>query len=144
MLPDHSVEMVGRLGEFPNGLAFSIDWTQLFVAQSASGCVQMLDFRDGALGSPVLFCRLPRGAPDGITFDREGQLYVAGSLAADGGDAIFIYAPDGQLALTYELPPGSDPTILCICDGGIYVTCGLAGRLVFIPHAAEPAPLLPS
>jgi sugar lactone lactonase YvrE len=142
--PEGNVDVVFALGEFPNGLAFGLDWTKLFVAQSANGCVQVFELDDGVLGNPSLFCRLPRGAPDGITFDSEQRLYVASSLGADGGDAIFIYAPNGTLDATYDLPAGSDPTNLCIGDGGIYVTCGLAGRLVFIPHPAQPAPLLPS
>jgi sugar lactone lactonase YvrE len=144
LLPDGTIDVVVALNEFPNGLAFALDWTQLFVAQSANGCVQVFHINDGVLSDPTVFCRLPRGAPDGIAFDTEHRLYVAGSLAADGGDAIFIYGPDGSLDVTYDLPTGSDPTNLCIGDGGIYVTCGLAGRLIFIRHPALPAPLLPS
>ena len=141
--PDGRAEAVLGLDEFPNGLAFSPDWSRLFVAQSANAKVQVMDFRGGQLGEPREFCRVPRGAPDGITFDIDGRLYVAGSVAADGGDAIYIFTPDAQLDTTYSLPPGSDPTNLCLGDDGIYVTLGLAGALIFIRHRAQPAPLLP-
>ena len=136
-------EIAFHLDEFPNGLAFDPQWRSLYIAQSANGKVQVFDLIDGRPGSPLEFCRVPKGAPDGITFDVTGRLYIAGSLAADGGDSIYVYSPDGRLETTHELPEGSDPTNLCLGDGGIYVTLGLGGQLVFIPHAAEPAPLLP-
>lgn len=142
MGPDGGVDLFASLDEFANGLAFTPDWRRLFVAQSMNGRIQSFDLLDPEHRA-VEFCRIPAGAPDGIAFDIEGRLYVAGSLAADGGDAIYIYEPDGTLGTTLELPRGSDPTNLCLGDDGIYVTLGLGGCLVFIHHPAEPAPLLP-
>lgn len=139
---DGKARVFAPLGEFPNGLAFSPDWRRLFVAQSMNGTVQVFDLADRQ-PRPSRFCRVPAGAPDGITFDTAGRLYVASSLAADGGDAIFIYGPSGDLETTYHLPAGSDPTNLCLGDDGLYVTLGLGGQLVFIAHPARPAPLLP-
>jgi sugar lactone lactonase YvrE len=141
--PDRHAEVVIALDEFPNGLAFSPDWRRLFVAQSANGKVQVMDLAGPQALTPREFCQVPAGAPDGITFDAAGRLYVAGSLAADGGDAVYVYGPDGVFEQAYQLPAGSDPTNLCLGDGGIYVTLGLAGLLIFIPHSAEPAALLP-
>lgn len=141
--PDGSVELLVRLGDFPNGLAFDPAWARLFVAQTNNRTIQVMSFTDGQLGEPHTFCHVPKGGPDGITFDAAGRLYVAGSLDNDGGDAIFIHSPDGLLETTYDLPLGSDPTNLCIGDGGIYVTLGQGGALIFIEHDAEPAALLP-
>ncbi|HEY7969633.1 MAG TPA: SMP-30/gluconolactonase/LRE family protein [Candidatus Limnocylindrales bacterium] len=137
------VEVVRDFGDFPNGLAFSPDWQRLYLAHSANGIVQVMDVEDGALGPAQTFCKVPEGGPDGITLDSEGRLYVCGSVSDDGGDAIYIYAPDGTLETRYDLSRNSDPTNLCIGDGGIYVTLGLAGQLIFIRHDAQPAALLP-
>lgn len=136
-------EVVREFGDFPNGLAFSPDWSRLYLAHSASGMVQVMSFDDGEIGPARPFCKVPEGGPDGITFDSEGRLYVCGSVSDDGGDAIYIYRPDGDLEVRYDLPHDSDPTNLCLGDGGIYVTLGLGGGLIFIRHDAEPAPLLP-
>lgn len=137
------VEVVRPFGDFPNGLAFSPDWRRLFLAHSTNGVVQVMDFEDGRLGPAETFCKVPEGGPDGITLDSVGRLYIAGSVADDGGDAIYVYTPDGELETRYDLPHHSDPTNLCIGDGGIYVTLGLGGQLIFIRHDAQPAPLLP-
>ncbi len=139
----HRAEVVREFGYFPNGLAFSPDWSRLYLAHSANGLVQVMSFRDGQLGSATHFCKVPEGGPDGITLDRDGRLYVCGSVADDGGDAIYIYRPDGELEVRYDLPTDADPTNLCLGDGGIYVTLGLGGALIFIRHDAEPADLLP-
>jgi len=137
------VELVRPFGDFPNGLAFSPDWGRLFLAQSATGIVQVMAFEDGRLGPAETFCKVPEGGPDGITFDSAGRLYICGSVSDDGGDAIYVYTPDGELETRYDLPRNSDPTNLCIGDGGLYVTLGLAGQLIFIRHDAQPAALLP-
>ena len=135
--------MVQPFGDFPNGLAFSPDWTRLYLAHSANGVVQVMSFQDGIVGPARPFCTVPEGGPDGITFDDSGRLYVCGSVADNGGDAIYVYGPDGDLDVRYDLPHRSDPTNLCLGDGGIYVTLGLAGQLIFIRHDARPAALLP-
>ncbi len=139
---DGRAELVARFGDFPNGLAFSPDGARLFVAQTQNRQIQVMSFTDGRVGEPEVFCTIPKGGPDGITLDAEGRLYICGSLDNEGGDAIFVYAPNGRLEDTLDLPAGSDPTNLCIGDGGIYITLGQAGMLIFVPHKADPARLL--
>lgn len=82
------------------------------------------------------------GVQDGMAFDTRGRLWVCGALDNDGGQGIFAYAPDGGLEVSLGLPAGSDPTNLCIGDGGLCVTLGRAGALIFVAHEAEPARLL--
>jgi len=139
---DGRAEIVALIEDFPNGLAFSPDGARLFVAQTQTHRVLVMDLVHGALGEPEVFCTIPKGGPDGMAFDTRGRLYVCGALDADGGQGIFAYGPDGSLEVTLDLPAGSDPTNLCIGDGGLYVTLGRAGRLIFVSHEAEPARLL--
>jgi gluconolactonase len=135
-------EIVARIGDFPNGLAFSPDGARLFVAQTQTHRVLVMDVADGTVGEPEVFCTIPEGGPDGMAFDTRGRLWVCGALDNDGGQGIFAYAPDGGLVVSLGLPAGSDPTNLCIGDGGLYVTLGRAGALIFVAHEAEPARLL--
>ncbi|MDZ7319637.1 MAG: SMP-30/gluconolactonase/LRE family protein [candidate division KSB1 bacterium] len=91
---------------FPNGLAFSADGSYLYVCESARQ--QIFRFRvsaDGTLSHKELFISLPGGDPDGINFDREGNLYVAHF----GGGAIYVIAANRTIKA--KLPaPGKKPS----------------------------------
>jgi gluconolactonase len=91
---------------FPNGLAFSADAKFLFVCESAKH--RILKFRvnpDGILSDSSIFVELPGGDPDGINFDKNGNLYVAHF----GGGAIYVLAPDGTIKR--KIPtPGKKPS----------------------------------
>jgi gluconolactonase len=64
--------------------------------------------------------------PDGLCFDGDGTLYVCGSI----GNAIHVYV-DGELKESIETGDGTQPTNACVgADGALYVTFGLAGKLV--------------
>jgi gluconolactonase len=43
-----------------------------------------------------------RGGPDGMTVDSEGFLYVTVRIPGEGG--VWVYAPDGTLAVTIPCP----------------------------------------
>lgn len=91
---------------FPNGLAFSGDARQLYVAESAfQRIVKFRVLPNGSLTDKQVFVELPGGDPDGINFDRKGNLYVAHF----GGGAIYIIAPTGQI-ITKLITPGKKPT----------------------------------
>jgi gluconolactonase len=124
---------VAEVAAMPNGIAFGPDGTRLYLAQSLTRKILAFDVRDGALGDPVTFCKLPAGMPDGFCLDSEGNLYVCGSI----GNAIFVYASDGTLKETVETGPGSQPTNCCIGDGVLYVTFSLAGQLVAYDLSVE-------
>lgn len=114
--PDGRVFRVdGKTGEvalaragfcFCNGLEFSDDGTLMFLAESAKHRVLVMDvLADGSLGTPRVFAEMPGGDPDGMNFDREGNLYVAHF----GGGAVWVFAPDGTLK--GKIPtPGKKPS----------------------------------
>ncbi len=63
---------------FPNGIAFSADGKWLYVCESAMERILRFPVRrDGSLGEAAVFVDLPGGDPDGIAFNRKGDLYVA-------------------------------------------------------------------
>ncbi|MBN2355549.1 SMP-30/gluconolactonase/LRE family protein [candidate division KSB1 bacterium] len=97
---------------FPNGLAFSADGSWLYVCESA--CERILKFKvkkDGMLADRSVFIELPGGDPDGIAFDRGGNLYVAHF----GGSAIYVINPEGQIQ-EILMTPGKKPSNVAFGD----------------------------
>ncbi len=93
---------------FPNGIAFSPDKQALFICESARQRILKFTITNAEIDpKPTIFCELPGGDPDGIAFDRKGNLYVAHF----GGGAVYIIQPDGKIAGCLETP-GQKPTNL--------------------------------
>ncbi|WP_455873932.1 SMP-30/gluconolactonase/LRE family protein [Rhizobium yanglingense] len=89
----------------PNGLAFTSDEKQLYIADSGSADhdvprhIRAFDVIDGKkLANSRYFCSLDNGIPDGFRFDTSGNLW---SSAADG---VHCFAPDGTLLGKIKVP----------------------------------------
>ena len=106
--PDGAAVSVADSLAFPNGIAFSPDGRFLYVCESARHRVVRFAWAaDRKLESPEIFAELPGGDPDGIAFDRDGNLYVAHF----GGGAVYVIAPDGGV-LRILPTPGKKPSNL--------------------------------
>jgi gluconolactonase len=93
---------------FPNGIAFSPEGQSAFICESAAH--QVTRFRlneNGTLSDPRRFVHMPGGDPDGIAFDKQGNLYVAHF----GGGAVYQFNPQGHLLRKIPMP-GAKPTNL--------------------------------
>ena len=91
---------------FPNGIIFSPDGKQLYIAESAFHRVLRFDvLPDGKLDNKTVFAEMPGGDPDGMNFDSEGNLYVAHF----GGSAIHVFSSDGSTKRIIRAP-GSKPS----------------------------------
>lgn len=83
----------------PNGLAFSLDETTLYIADSAFSHdknaphhIRALDVADdGSLSNSRVFADITPGLPDGFRLDTDGNIWTS---AADG---VHCYTPDGTL-----------------------------------------------
>ena len=103
-----NIEPVIKNLAFPNGLAFSVDGKYLYICESAFQRVLRFPFsKTGAIGKPELFIELPGGDPDGIAFDKKGNLYIAHF----GGGAVYIVSPIGKIIHKLETP-GRKPSNL--------------------------------
>lgn len=77
--PDGSGELwYGEPVNFANGLAFSSDGRFLYVAETFGHAIFRLPLKnDGSAGPRQEVVELPGVLPDGLAFDRRGNLYVA-------------------------------------------------------------------
>ncbi len=93
---------------FPNGIAFSPEGRFVFICESAAHKVTRFRLQDnGTLSDPRRFVHMPGGDPDGIAFDKQGNLYVAHF----GGGAVYQFNPQGKLLRKIPMP-GAKPTNL--------------------------------
>ncbi len=116
-----SITLLYREMNRPNGLAFSMDETILYVDDSRNRHVLAFPVNpDLSLGAPSALVNMDsadRGGPDGMKLDRQGNLYVTGP----GG--LWVITPAGEHLGTVEFP--QLPANLCFGDADyrtIYVT----------------------
>jgi gluconolactonase len=78
----------------PNGLCFSPDETKLYVADSDTARHRINVYSvssSNTLSGGTIFANITNGIPDGIHCDADGRVW------SSGGDAAYIFAPDGHL-----------------------------------------------
>lgn len=84
---------------FANGLAVSAGETHLYVACTWLPGVERIAIReDGTAGEREVVARFPKTCPDGLAFDREGNLYVSFYTP----NTISRVTPAGEIQLVVE------------------------------------------
>jgi gluconolactonase len=100
--PDGKVDAVIEDTVYPNGLAFNLDESVLYVNDTRLGEIRAYEMRrDGGCGAMRLFHKLTGEEPgiaDGMKLDREGNVWCTGP----GG--IHVIAPDGKLLGRLRIP----------------------------------------
>jgi sugar lactone lactonase YvrE len=133
---DGSVHAVDEGIHLSNGLAFSIDYRQLYFTDSAVRRIYVYDYDrlSGGIKNRRVLVQVPstEGLPDGLVVDAEGFLWSAQWY----GSQIVRYDPEGTVERRIFIPAKQ---VSCLCFGGhnldeLYVTT--AGR-------SEPAPTMP-
>jgi gluconolactonase len=100
------IELLHENLAFPNGIAFSPEGKELYVCESAMHRVLKFEVLEGEnLSKPEVFAELPGGDPDGIAFDRKGNLYIAHF----GGEKIAVFNPEGKIIQELKTP-GKKPS----------------------------------
>ena len=117
-----------------NGLEWSPDGRLAYYVDSATGRIDVMDYAaDRGLTDRRPFVTVEVGAPDGLTVDAEGGIWVA----LWGGSAVHRYAPEGTLSEVIELPV----TQVTACTFGgnaldeLFITTSREG----LPAGEEPA-----
>ena len=91
----------------PNGLTFSPDHKQLYIADSgAPKVIRVYDLvEDGTkLGQGRTFADTSPGVADGMRCDWEGNLWIGAAWSGAERDGVHCYAPDGTLIGMIHLP----------------------------------------
>lgn len=102
-----------------NGPAFTADGSLMYVSDTFAGLIYACDVdrHAGELSAKRVFAKVPPsdGAPDGMTVDHAGRLWVA----LWDGAAVRCYRPDGTVEATIPVP-ARRPTSVCLggADGG--------------------------
>lgn len=102
--PDGRVTTMLRSVTISNGLDWTDDGRTMYFIDSPTQSVDVFDVgpSSGAIDNRRTLVRIPPddGAPDGLTLDADGHLWVA----LWGGGAVHRYAPDGRLERIVRLP----------------------------------------
>lgn len=130
---------------FPNGLAFGVDQSELYVAETATNTIRRYRIHDDSCVPDGWVVRLPTTSPDGMAVDREGWLWVAGG----SGDNVIAIDHDGFVR--QELTFGVGVMVTSLCFAGVnletlVVTVAKGGSVVAIPavHPGLPLPVFTS
>jgi gluconolactonase len=129
---DGEARVFARDIDFANGLVLSPDGGSLFIAESYTNRILVIDVESPGRPSGALrfFADLPthgratgqEGAsslPDGLTVDDDGRLWIAHY----GMGAVQVLSPTGALEATYDAGM-SLVSNLCFAADGLYVTGG--------------------
>jgi gluconolactonase len=93
-----SCEIVADDFDRPNGLAFSLDETQLYIGDSRAKHIRLFDVGRSGLSGGRLFAECTVGTFDGFRLDDTGRIWAA------AGDGIHCLDPDGTLLGKLLLP----------------------------------------
>jgi gluconolactonase len=109
--------------EKPNGLAFSPDYSLLYVADTGASHkpghprqIHVFDVVDDQrLANARVFHDFGRGSPDGFRVDTDGNVWAAVGWGGPDLDGVRILAPDGEPIGAIHLPEGAAN----LCFGGV-------------------------
>jgi gluconolactonase len=92
--------------EGPNGLAFSPDFSRLYVVESrtAPRRIRVFDVADGRLSNSGVLIDAGPGAPDGLRVDVDGNLWCGWGMGEPGLDGVRVFTAEGEAIGHIDLP----------------------------------------
>jgi gluconolactonase len=93
-----SCDIVAEDFNRPNGLAFSLDESQLYIGDSRARHIRLFDVRDNKLSGGEIFAACTNGTFDGFRLDDTGRVWTS------AGDGVHCLDPDGTLIGKIKLP----------------------------------------
>ena len=107
----------------PNGLAFSPDYSILYIVDTGAShkpghprTISAFDVVDGkTLANGRIFCDMGSSSSDGIRVDIDGNVWSAAGWGGEGSDGVHVFAPDGDKIGEIHLPE----VVSNVCFGGV-------------------------
>ena len=133
-----ALELVAQDLPHPNGLCFDASGEHLYVSDTKLQAVLVLDAAARGVRRPRTVATLPKGQPDGMSFDREGRLWIA----ATDAEGLAVLSPSGGWDFV-PLGP-SFPTNVCFAGPDLttlVVTAARGGRVLVRDNVAPGLPL---
>ncbi|MDB5390836.1 MAG: gluconolactonase [Planctomycetaceae bacterium] len=93
----------------PNGLAFSVDESKLYIVEAGvtPRVIRVFDVTGNGTkleGGRILVTAEEDGTPDGLRVDVDGNLWVGWGMGKEGLDGVSIFNPEGKLIGRIDLP----------------------------------------
>lgn len=131
--PDCRVTAAVRDVTLANGLDWSPDGATFYFVDSFTRSVDAFDFDvdQGAIKNRRTVVTLKSGVPNGMTVDRDGNLWVA----ATGGGNVQVYSPSGELLSRVEI--GTPGATSCAFGGPEFAHLFITSRSGRMPDAAR-------
>ena len=99
--------------EKPNGLAFSPDFSLLYVADTGASHVRghprqilVFDVVEHTLRNKRVFCDLGKASPDGFRVDIDGNVWAGVGWGSPEDDGVRVFTPEGDLIGAIHTPEG--------------------------------------
>ncbi len=109
--PDGAVHLASADMHFPNGSVITPDGKTLIVAESLALCLTAFDIDEsGGLSNRRIWAPTGMRAPDGISLDQDGNVWVANALANE----CLLFGPGGEVLQVVET---SQPCFACMLGG---------------------------
>jgi len=97
--------------EKPNGLAFSPDYSLLYVADTGASHVRdyprqifVFDVEGGMLSNKRVFCDMGQSMSDGFRVDMDGNIWTSSGWGGPENDGVFVFTPEGEKIGVIHLP----------------------------------------
>ncbi len=97
--------------EKPNGLAFSPDYSLLYVADTGASHVRdyprqifVFDVEGGMLSNKRVFCDMGQSMSDGFRVDMDGNIWTSSGWGGPENDGVFVFTPEGEKIGIIHLP----------------------------------------
>jgi gluconolactonase len=132
---DGSVSRVADDFNRPNGLAFSVDGSRLYIADTRRNHIRLFDLGGNGLTGGKVFAECGSGVFDGIRLDSEGRIWAA------AGDGVHVYHPDGALLGKLLVPE----VVSNLCFGGpkrnrLFITATTSVYSIMLTVTGGPQP----
>ena len=97
--------------EKPNGLAFSPDYSLLYVADTGASHVRdyprqifVFDVEGGMLSNKRVFCDMGQSMSDGFRVDMDGNIWTSSGWGGPENDGVFVFTSEGEKIGVIHLP----------------------------------------